>query len=86
MTFAVSLAGQVHGLRFENLDELRIARDRLREARFGGVRTTRFGEDEVTFKSDAEMASALAAIEAEIVRQTRGERPRTFYPRTSKGL
>lgn len=69
-----------------NLNELRAARDELQSARFDGVRTVRFGEDNVEYKSDSEMATALAAIEAEIAKLERGARPRTFYPSTSKGL
>ena len=68
------------------LAELISARDKLRSARLSGVRTTRFGDDEVTYKSDAEMAVALASIEADIAALTRGNAPRTFYPQTSKGL
>ncbi|MGR3464082.1 phage head-tail joining protein [Limimaricola sp.] len=86
MAIAHDINGEYHVLRFENVGELRIARDKLRAARFEGLRTVRFGEDEVAYKSDNEMATALGAIEAEIAKLERGTRPRTFYPRASKGL
>lgn len=68
------------------LAELLEKRDVLKAARFEGVSTVRFGNDEVTYKSDAQMVAALAAIEAEIASLSRGARPRTFYPQTRKGL
>lgn len=68
------------------LDELITRRDELRRARYQGITTVQFGEDTLTYKSDAQMASALTALEAEIASLTRGPRPRTIYPQTSKGL
>lgn len=67
------------------LEELTACRDRLRRARFAGTMTVAFGEDTVTYKTDAQMAAALASIEAEISKLTRGPRPRTIYPQTTKG-
>lgn len=67
------------------LDELAASRDRLRRARFKGVLSVRIDGEEVTYKSDAQMAAALAAIEADISKLTRGPRPRTFHPVTTKG-
>ncbi|WP_414833602.1 phage head-tail joining protein [Afifella sp. YEN Y35] len=45
---------------------LRARLDTLRELRAAGIRTTRFGEDEVTFKSDGEMAGAIADLERQL--------------------
>ncbi|KIN73262.1 hypothetical protein Z949_2451 [Sulfitobacter guttiformis KCTC 32187] len=66
--------------------QLKARRKELQLARFSGLLTVAFGEDTVTYKSDAQMAAALAAIEVEISKLTRGPRPRTTYPQTSKGL
>lgn len=68
------------------LEELIARRDKLRGKRFGGVLTVRMDGEEVTYKSDASMAAALAAIEAEILKLQRGPRPRTSYPKTTKGM
>ena len=68
------------------LDELIARRDRLRRARFNGVATVSIDGEEVTYKSDAQIAAALSAIEAEITKLTLGARPRTLYPQTTKGL
>lgn len=86
MSFAVGLDGRVHYLKSENLGELLIALDELKAARAAGVSAVGFGEDRIEYKSDREMATAIASIEADIARLTRGNRSRTFYPRTSKGL
>lgn len=68
------------------LGELTAARDSLFMARAGGVTTFRDQNGElVTYKSDAEMARALAALDAEIAAASR--RPAsTILFRTSKGL
>jgi len=68
------------------LDQLRSYRDRLLGARFNGVRTVRDSNgEEVTYKSDAELAAALRALEIEIQYETL--RPaKIFYPRLLKGL
>lgn len=68
------------------LDELTASRDRLRRARFKGVLTVAIDGESITYKGDAQMAAALASIEAEIAKLTRGPRPRTFHPTTKKGL
>ncbi len=68
------------------LEELTECRDKLRRARFKGIMTVRMDGEEVTYKTDAQMAAALASIEAEISKLTRGPRPRTIYPTTTKGL
>lgn len=68
------------------LAELIARRDRLRRARFNGVATVKIDGEEVTYKTDAQIASAMAALETEIVKMTRGNRSRTSYPQTTKGL
>ncbi|MFC3631854.1 phage head-tail joining protein [Paracoccus angustae] len=68
------------------MERLRFMRDELIEARAKGVRAVQFGEDRVEYRSDSEMAAAIAAIDAEIAQLNgRGSR-RTFYPATSKGV
>lgn len=68
------------------LGELTTARDTLFKARAGGVLTYRDQNGElVTYKSDSEMARALAALDAEIAAASR--RPAsTILFRTSKGI
>lgn len=74
------------------VEELIARRDTLRRARYTGTMTVEFTSGtagisrKVTYKSDSEMAAALASIEAEISKLTRGPRPRTFHPQTTKGL
>lgn len=68
-----------------SLAELQSRRERLAAARAEGVRSVGFGEDRVDFKSDAEMAAALAALDREIV-GLQGKRINTFYPHFSKGV
>ena len=69
-----------------SLSDLTTARDGLLRARAQGVRryVDQNGET-VEYKSDREMATALAALDSEIAAATR--RPATtFIFRTSKGL
>lgn len=67
-------------------DDLRAWRSNLWQARMRGVREVRDQNGEaVTFKSDGEMAKAIAAADAELAAL---ERPRvsTVIFRTSKGV
>ena len=48
------------------LEELTACRNKLRRARFKGVMTVAIDGESVTYKTDAQMAAALASIEAEI--------------------
>lgn len=48
------------------LEELIARRDKLEKTRAKGVKTVRFGRDEVTYKSDSEMAVALADLNRQI--------------------
>lgn len=68
------------------LSELQAARDALLKARAGGVREYQDQNGErVAYKSDGEMARALAALDAEIAGASR--RPAsTIRFQTSKGL
>jgi hypothetical protein len=68
------------------LSELTTARDDLQRARAQGVR--RFKDqngEEVEYRSDSEMARALAALDSAIAAASSGP-PSTFTFRTSKGL
>jgi len=57
----------------------------LLAARASEARSTRFGDDEVTFRSDAELAAAIGAVDREIA-ALQGRRVNTFLPTFSKGL
>ncbi|WCR05240.1 hypothetical protein JHX88_09955 [Paracoccus saliphilus] len=57
----------------------------LLEARDSGALTVRHGDKSVTYRSDSEMAAAIASLEDRIS-AAQGLRPsRIIYPRTSKG-
>lgn len=45
---------------------LRQRLEELRELRASGVRSARFGEDETEFRTDAELASAIADLERQL--------------------
>lgn len=67
--------------------DLEKARQSLQDARFQGVLTFRDQNGElVTYKTDAEMAAALKAIDAEIARLEGRAPPSTILFRTSKGI
>jgi len=70
------------------LAELLAARDALLKARVGGLREVRDSTGEsVTYKTDREMAAALAALDSEIAAATTGRaRPAVIRCHTSKGL
>ena len=61
-------------------------RANLFEARMGGTRRVRDASgEEIEFKSDNEMAKALAALDTEIAGLSKAP-PSTLHFRTSKGL
>ncbi|MAN56784.1 MAG: phage head-tail joining protein [Paracoccus sp. (in: a-proteobacteria)] len=61
-------------------------RDRLQSARFSGTRAVQDANgDRIEYKSDSEMARALAAIDAEITRLQQ-RRLSIVRAQTSKGL
>ena len=62
--------------------ELQAAIAELKRARASGARRVEFGERRVELRSDAELANALAALEAEIGGSTV---PRNVIVRSSKG-
>jgi len=68
------------------LSELQSMRDALIRARMGGVREVRDQNGEaVTYRSDAEMAAALANVERRIAEFNRSA-PSTIRFHVSKGL
>jgi hypothetical protein len=68
------------------LAQLQDWRERLKDARYSGVRSVRDSNGEtVEYKSDAEIARALAAVESEIAGASR-PRQSIIYPTTSKGV
>lgn len=68
------------------LDQLTKARDALLQARAGGVRRFRDQNgEEVEYKTDAQMAAALASLDRQIAEMTGRRTPTTLYFRTSKG-
>jgi hypothetical protein len=67
------------------MEQLTRFRDELKDARYSGVR--RFVDqngETVEYKSDSEMARAIAALDSEIAAAARP--PSTIIFRTSKGL
>lgn len=69
-----------------DVTKLRDYREKLQDARFTGVRqiTDQNGES-ITYRSDAEIARAIAAIDSEIALLQRG-RNALIRLQTSKGL
>ena len=69
-----------------SLAQLAAARDALVTARSAGVRRFRDQNgEEVEYRSDSEMARALAALDAEIA-GVQAKPPNTILFKTSKGL
>ncbi len=65
--------------------ELQAARDALLKARAGGIRRVRdHNGEEVEYRSDSEMARALAALDSELAALS-NKPPSTIHFRTSKG-
>lgn len=61
-------------------------RDKLMEARLSGIRELRDQNGEtIIYKGDREMASAIAAADAEIAAASR-KQPHTILFKTSKGV
>lgn len=56
----------------------------LRSLRAEGVRRTKFGDDETEYRSDSELAAAIADLETRIASAMKPAR-RVIYPRVSKG-
>jgi len=61
-------------------------RDRLKEARYNGLRSvTDSNGERVEYKSDSEMARAVAALDSDIAGASAPRRS-IIYPLTSKGV
>ena len=69
-----------------DLQQLRAQRDALEAARFKGVKTVTYDNKTVVYKSDAEMASALAALSRRIAAAEGRSRRRVHFISTSKGV
>lgn len=67
------------------IERLELLRDGLIEARAKGIRAVGFGDDRIEYRSDGELAAALASVDAEIAKLEQHASRRTFYPLTSKG-
>ena len=67
-------------------DRLAARREALQEARFRGVLTVKAGDKSVTYRSDAELAAAIAGVEAEIAKVSGRRRPRFLATTAAKGL
>lgn len=68
------------------LSELQAWRDRLRDARYSGVRAVQDSDgSRIEYRSESELARAIAAVEAEIAGAS-APRPAIIYPHASKGL
>ena len=67
-------------------DRLAAWREALQEARFRGVLTVKAGDKSVTYRSDAELAAAIAAVEVELAQTSGRRRPRFLATTTAKGL
>ena len=69
------------------LPELVAARETLQSARLRGVREVRDSNGEtIVFKSDSEMATALASVDREIAAMATGRPSRQIIFTTSKGF
>ena len=67
------------------LAELSAYKAALEQARFSGNRKVKTGNTEIEFKSDSEMASALAEIERQIASVSDARRSAFIRFNTSKG-
>ena len=68
------------------LSELLAMRDALRQARYSGNRRVRTSNSEIEFKTDGEMAAALADLESRIAALSDQPRPSILRVSLSKGL
>ena len=68
-------------------EQLTAQLEALKRARRSGLRRVRFGDREMEYRSDADLAAAIRDLETEIdVAVGTPRRRRYFYPITSKGL
>lgn len=68
------------------LEQLKSQRDALCAARYTGTLVVKAGDKQVTYKSDAEMASALAALERDITALHGKRRSKRVLTYALKGL
>lgn len=68
------------------LDQLKAQRETLQAARFNGVLTIKAGDKWVTYRSDKELADALAALQREIASVQGTPRARRIRTVCGKGL
>jgi len=68
------------------LDELEQLRDNLVRARAKGIRVVQMNGERVEYKTDAEMASALSGIEAQIAAAGGAGGFTVMFPETGRGL
>lgn len=69
-----------------DLAELTAWRDALRKARASGIRRVQHGETATDYKSDSEMAAALADLDRQIAAASGAERrSRIVYINSKKG-
>lgn len=68
------------------LEQLKAQREALQTARFNGVLTVKAGDKWVTYKSDAELQSALHDLDREIAQQEGRPRARRIRAYAGKGL
>ena len=70
-----------------SLSQLQEWRDRLKDARYSGVRSVQDSNGErVEYRSESELARALSAVESEIAAGGSRHRQSIIYPLTSKGV
>ena len=69
-----------------DIDDLKAQKDALDRARFGGVRTVQHGDKQVTYKTQAEMDKASAALGDAINAAQGKRRNRQVRIYTNRGL
>lgn len=68
------------------LEELQQLRDTLVRARAKGIRVVQMNGERIEYKSDSEMASALAGLDQQIATAGGGGGFAVLYPETGRGL
>ncbi|MCV2449375.1 phage head-tail joining protein [Paracoccus sp. DMF] len=68
------------------IDRMRALLAALQEARFSGLRSVSYDGKTLTYGSDAELAAAIADLEARIARATGANRRRRWGTIATKGL
>ena len=68
------------------IDRMRALLSALQEARFSGLRSVSYDGKTLTYGSDAELAAAIADLEARIARASGTARRRRWGTMATKGL